>query len=135
MNSDLIVMTFDSEKKAQSVLAVLQGMRKDCLLSLDNAAVVAKDGTGNVRFHSHTNLLAARQATGGCLLGPLSDLILGVASDEVVRALVSLGLDDWFLEQIARTMGRNSSALLFLVRQDSLADRPRFGDLGVSLIM
>lgn len=122
MNSDLIVMTFDGEKKAQDVFDVLQAMRKNCLLSLDNAAVVTKDCAGTVRLYPQVNLSAAQQAAGS-LPGLLSDLILGTAPDEVVRALVSLGLDDWFLEQTARTMGSNSSALLFLVRQDSLADR------------
>jgi uncharacterized membrane protein len=122
MHNDLIVMTFDREEGARRIYDSLQSMRKSPLLGLEDAAMVTVDSTGSVTFHQKRKLPVAEGATGGDLLSLIADLIFGDVPKEVVRALANGGLDDRFLANVARTMGNNSSALLFLVAYNSMSD-------------
>ena len=122
MHNDLIVMTFDREGEAQRVYDSLQSMRKSPLLGLEDAAVVTVDSAGTVNLHQRRKLPAALGTTVSELLGGIADLIFGDPPEEMVRALAKEGLDDRFVEKVARMMGNNSSALLFLVAYNSMGD-------------
>ncbi len=122
MHSDLIVVTFDEEEEAQKVYDALQRMRKSQLLALENAAVVSKDSAGKVRSYGPRELTVPPEATGDDLLDLLADLIFGTPPERRVRGLVEAGLDEGFLQEVGRAMGGRSSALLFLVRYDSMGD-------------
>ena len=122
MHNDLIVMTFDREEEAQIVYDSLRSMRKSPLLGLENTAMVTVDSSGSATFHQERKLPGDSEATGGDVLSLMADLIFGDPPEETLRTLTEEGFDERFVEKLARTMGVNSSALLFLVDYNSMSD-------------
>ena len=130
MNSDLIVITFDDEDEAEKVLDAMQSMRKEPLLSLEQAVVVTKDRLGRVRLHQTRDLTAGGSVAGESVLSLLAGLILGSALGvvwgidvgEIMGVLTEHGFDEKFMTTVEKTMGDNTSAILFLVRRDSTSD-------------
>jgi len=122
MHNDLIIVTFDREEEAQRIYDALRRMRKGLLLGLENAAMVTVDSTGNATLHQKRKLPADPRATNGDLLSLIVDLIYGDPPEAMLRALANEGLDESFLEKVKRTMGNDSSALLFLVAYHSMSD-------------
>jgi uncharacterized membrane protein len=119
MDSDLIVMTFDSAGGAGRVRDALKGLPKSRLLGLDNAAVVIKDSVGRVALPPR---LESRAAQGDAVLCSIVDLVFGAPIEATTQALVKAGLDERFVEEVVTKMREDCSALLFLVRYDSLSD-------------
>lgn len=119
MHSDLLVVTFDSEEGAGRVRDALQRMHKSPLLGLENALVVTVDGAGIVSLQPGGELPAPQ---GGDLLEVIVGLIFADPPNGMLRRLVEQGLDDRFVDAVARTTGKNTSALLFLVRYDGVSD-------------
>jgi uncharacterized membrane protein len=115
VNSDLIVMTFNSGEMAQTVHNSLQAMRKSAILGLDDSVVMTKDGAGEVRLHPGS------QASTG-LAGRLADLIRR-SLEGVVHAVDGVNLDDGFVRAVVSALPNNSSALLVFLDSDSLSDR------------
>lgn len=114
MNSDLIVMTFDSTEMARSVYRSLQAMRKRQILGLRDSVVITKDGAGPVRHEP-----ASQGSTG--LAGLLADLIFHIPG-RVVPEAAKVKLDDEFVRTVRLALRNNGSALLFFVHPDSLSD-------------
>lgn len=91
--SDLIVVGFESEMKADEVLNKLGQMQKSHLIDLEDAAVLIKDQKGKVRVKQAYNLVAAGATSGsfwGLLLGllflhPLLGVAAGAASGGTQR--------------------------------------------------
>lgn len=130
MNSDLIVMTFDDEDEAVKVLDAMQSMRKEPLLNLEQAVVVTKEQVGKVRLRQTRGLATSGTVAGESVLSLLAGIIFGSSLGVVwgidvaktVRALTGYGFDEEFLTAVDKTMGNNSSAIMFLVRRDSTSD-------------
>jgi uncharacterized membrane protein len=122
MHNDLIIMTFDREEEAQRVYDSLRSMRKSPLLGLENTAMVTVDSAGSDTFHQKRKLPRDPKTTAGDVLSLMADLIFGNPSEETLRALTKKGLDEGFVEKVGQTMGKNSSALLFLVDYNSMSD-------------
>ncbi len=122
MNSDFIVITFDCEARAKIVFDALQVMRKKPLLGLENAIMVNKDNAGRISLLLKRELSVDPRMKGDMLLYHLADLIFGAASFQTEAALARFGIDESFRENVNRTMGINSSALLFIVGYDGLGD-------------
>jgi uncharacterized membrane protein len=125
MHSHLIVMTFEGEEEAPRVYDSMQRMRGSSLLALEHAAAVTKDDRGRLAIYQKRGLSSAGVDPGDNLTSSAIALLFGDPPDEMVRALVKKGFDDRFREQVAQSMGDNSSALLFLVARDSQVDRSR----------
>jgi uncharacterized membrane protein len=119
MDSDLIVVTFDSAGAAGRVRDALKGLPRSRLLGLDNVAVVTKDSAGRVSLPLRQE---ARATQGDAVLCSIVDLVFGSPIEVTTRALVKAGLDERFAEEVVRKMREDCSALLFLVRYDSLSD-------------
>lgn len=119
MHSDLLVVTFDNQEGAGRARDALQRTRKSPLLGLESALMVTVDGAGTVSLQPGRELLARQ---GNDLLEVIVDVIFADPPNGMLRRLVEQGLDAHFVEAVARTTGKNSSALLFLVRYDGVSD-------------
>ena len=122
MRSDLILMIFERQGEAQRVYDAIQSMRKEPLLGLENAAVVTKDSAGTVSLYNRRLVPVHQEAASDDLLSLVADLVFGTPPEDVVRALSRAGMDDRFVPRVTWAMKEDSSALLILVRHDSVSD-------------
>src|SRR6201998_2265879 len=105
--SDLVVIAFPTEAKAEEVRQKLLGMQKEYLLELGDAVVAVKDAKGNIKLNQMINTTAAGAVTGafwGTLIGliflmPLAGAALGAAFGAVGGALTDLGIDNKFMKE------------------------------------
>ena len=126
--SYLVALSFDDTERAAKVRDRLQGMQKEHLIDMADAAVVVRKDNGKVRLHqTHDTLLTG--AVGGAFWGTLVGLIfmapiiglgVGLASGAIAGAVTDIGIDDDFMKTVGRTLQPGSSALFVLVRQATL---------------
>ena len=62
--SDLVVIAFPTEAKAEEVRQKLLSMQKEYLIELGDAVVAVKDAQGHIKLHQMINTTAAG-AVGG----------------------------------------------------------------------
>lgn len=123
--SDLIVIGFDNESKADEVLQKLNQFQREHLVDLEDAAVVIKNQKGKIRVKQIYNLVATGASGGsfwGLLVGllflhPLLGLVAGVAGGALSGALTDIGIDDTFIQDLGETLEPGTSALFVLVRK------------------
>ena len=118
--SDLVVIAFPTEAKAEEVRQKLLSMQKEYLLELGDAVVAAKDDKGHVKLHQMINTTASGAVGGafwGSLIGliflmPLAGAALGAASGAVGGALTDVGINDKFMKETAAAIkpGRRRSS-------------------------
>src|SRR4051794_6779082 len=86
--SELVVIGFSTEAKAEEVRQKLLAMQKEYLIELGDAVVAVKDSNGYIKLNQMINMTAAGAVTGafwGSLIGliflmPLAGAALGAAS-------------------------------------------------------
>src|ERR1700752_1536560 len=123
--SDLVVIAFPTEAKAEEVRQKLLTMQKEYLLELGDAVVAVKDAKGNIKLNQMINTTAAGAVTGafwGTLIGliflmPLAGAALGAASGAVSGALTDLGIDNKFMKETAAGIPPRNAGLFVLVRK------------------
>ena len=123
--SDLVVIAFPTEAKAEEVRQKLLAMQKEYLLELGDAVVAVKDEKGNIKLNQMINTTAAGAVGGafwGALIGliflmPLAGAALGAASGAVSGALTDLGIGDKFMKDTAAAIQPGTAALFVLVRK------------------
>ena len=123
--SNLVVIGYDDQFKAEEVRLMLWKMQKEYLIDLEDAVVAVKDAKEKVKLHQAMNLTAAGAAGGGfwgALIGllffnPLLGMAVGAATGAVSGALTDVGINDDFMKELAETMKPGSSALFILVRR------------------
>lgn len=123
--SDLIVVAYDNESKAEEVRATLAKLQVEHLIELEDAAVVVKDEKGKIHLKQAVNLTGAGAASGGfwgLLIGtlffmPIVGAAVGAASGALAGALSDIGVDDNFMRELGETLKPESSALFLLVRK------------------
>src|SRR3974390_3349523 len=107
--SDLVVIAFPTEAKAEEVRQKLLSMQKDYLIELGDAVIAVKDAKGNVKFNQLIKTAAAGAVGGafwGSLIGliflmPLAGAALGAASGTLGGYLTDVGIDDKFMKETA----------------------------------
>ena len=122
MNSELIVMTFRYQHKADTVLAAIRVMRKSPILCLANVVVATRDRAGEITVRPGQELAEVQKERDTQLLLALTELILRAPGPEAVRALTDRGMDGRFVSEILRNMEDESSALFVLARENSVHD-------------
>ncbi len=122
MHSKLIVLTFNRDEDSHNARKALQMMQKNRAFGLDNAALVERDGAGRAFVHQYTRYPAWEPVSDDTFLILFTESIFGDTQEDSVRLLVEAGLDEYFLEDVAKTLLPNSSALLIFFPQDSLVD-------------
>ncbi len=123
--SELIVVGFDNELKADEVLHKLGQMQKEHLVDLDDAVVVIKNEKGKVKVKQSYDLVTSGALSGGfwgsliglLFLHPLLGVAAGLASGALSGALTDIGVDDEFIKDLGKTIEPSTSALFLLVRK------------------
>jgi uncharacterized membrane protein len=123
--SDLLVIEFPSEAKAEGVREMLLAMQKEYLIELGDAVVAVREANGRVKLNQLFQPVA-RGAVSGALWGSLIGLLflmlltgaaLGAASGALGGKLADLGINDEFMRQAARTLQSGNAALFLLIRK------------------
>jgi len=123
--SDLVVIEFPSEAKAEEVRQRLLDMQKDYLIDLGDAVIAVKQPNGRVKLNQlyHTTAIGAVTGTlWGTLIGmiflvPILGAAVGAASGAIGGALSDVGIDDRFMKEVAADIEAGNAALFLLIRK------------------
>ncbi|PSB08759.1 hypothetical protein C7B69_22645 [filamentous cyanobacterium Phorm 46] len=124
--SDLIVIGFPDEFKADEVLLDLRKLEREYLIDLEDAAIVVRKKDGRVKIKQTQELVTAGALSGGfwgLLIGlmffePMLG-ILGAAVGALSGALTDIGIDDNFIQELGNTIEPGTSAIFVLVRKST----------------
>jgi uncharacterized membrane protein len=122
--SDLVVICFPSEAKAEEVRDRVLQLQKEYLISLEDAVVAVKRPDDRIKLNQMVNPLAVSAASGtmwGALIGlifmmPLAGAAIGAASGAIGGALTDLGINDKFMKEVAEAIHPGEAALFLLIR-------------------
>jgi uncharacterized membrane protein len=123
--SELVVIGFPTEAKAEQVRQKLLAMQKDYLLELGDAVVAVKDANGRIKLNQLPNTTSVGAVSGtfwGTLIGliflmPLAGAAIGAASGAVGGALTDVGINDKWMKETAVAIQPGTAALFVLVRR------------------
>ena len=124
--SDLIVVGFKDEFKADEVMSELRRLQSEYLVDLEDAAVVVRNQEGKVKIKQAQELVAAGAVSGsywGVLLSvlffnPIFALV-GAAAGALSGALTDIGIDDNFMRDLGSTIEPGPSAIFVLIRKST----------------
>ena len=124
--SDLTVIGFPDEFKADEVLLDLRKLEREYLIDLEDAAIVVRKKDGRVNIKQTQELVTAGALSGGfwgLLIGlmffePMLG-ILGAAVGALSGALTDIGIDDNFIQELGNTIEPGTSAIFVLVRKST----------------
>lgn len=125
--SDLIVIGFKDEFKADEVLIDLTKLQREYLIDLEDAAVVVRNETGKVKVKQTQELVSSGALSGGfwglifgfLFFHPLIGWALGAAVGALSGSLTDIGIDDNFIKEVGDTIEPGTSALFILVRKST----------------
>jgi uncharacterized membrane protein len=123
--SDLLVIAFPSEAKAEEVRNKLLDMQKDYLIELGDAVIAVKQPNGGVKLNQlfHPTTTGAVSGTfWGTLIGliflmPLAGAAIGAATGALSGALTDVGINDQFMKDVAQSLQSGNAALFLLIRK------------------
>ena len=125
MSSNLVVIAYEDQFKAEEVRTMLRKMQQEYLIDLEDAVVAVKDDNGKVKLHQMYKLAAAGALSGGfwgALIGlifmsPLLGMAVGASAGAVSGALTDVGINDDFMKNLAASFQNGTSVLFVLVRK------------------
>lgn len=123
--SDLVVIVYPNQEKAEEVRELLFRLQKEYLIKLADAVVAVKSADGQVHLHQVVNTTASGAVSGsfwGLLVGviflnPLLGAALGAAGGALGGALTDFGINDDFMKQLAESIQPGNAALFVLIRE------------------
>jgi uncharacterized membrane protein len=123
--SDLVVIEFPSEAKAEEVRHKLLDMQKEYLIELGDAVIAVKQANGRIKLNQLFHPTAVGAVTGtfwGTLVGliflvPLFGAAVGAASGAIGGALTDVGINDRFMKEVAASLQSGNAALFLLIRK------------------
>ena len=123
--SDLVVIEFPSEAKAEQVRQKLLDMQKEYLIDLGDAVIAVRQPNGRIKLNQLFHPTAVGAATGtmwGTLIGmiflmPLVGAAVGAASGALGGALTDVGINDRFIKDVAASLDSGKAALFLLIRK------------------
>jgi uncharacterized membrane protein len=123
--SDLIVIVYPTESKAEEVRQTLLGLQKEYLIKLGDAVIATKTDAGKIKLNQLINTTSAGAVSGafwGLLIGvlflnPLIGVALGSASGALGGALTDVGIDDAFMKELSSSIEPGNGALFLLVQE------------------
>lgn len=124
--SDLIVIGFQDEFKADEVLIELRKLEREYLVDLEDAAIVVRNKAGKVKIKQTQELVTSGALSGGfwglliglIFLHPML-AIFGAAVGAISGALTDIGIDDNFIREIGDTIEPGTSAIFILVKKST----------------
>ena len=123
--SDLLVIEFASEEKAEGVRETLLAMQKEYLIELEDAVVAVKQVDGRLKLNQLLQPVAQGAMSGafwGSLIGllfmiPLAGTAAEADSGALTGRLTDLGVNEDFVRRAARTLQSENTALFLLIRR------------------
>lgn len=123
--SDLVVIVYPNEAKAEEMRKKVFDLQKEYLIELGDAAIAVKQPDGNVKLNQLFNTTAAGAASGGMwglliglvFLNPLLGVAIGAASGALSGALADYGVNDKFMKDLSESLKPGDAALFLLVRK------------------
>jgi uncharacterized membrane protein len=123
--SDLLVIAFPTEAKAEEVRKKLLDMQQEYLIELGDAVVAVKQPNGQIKLNQLFHPTATG-AVGGALWGtligvlflmPLAGAAIGAGAGALGGALTDAGINDQFMREAAQTLQSGNAALFLLIRK------------------
>ncbi len=122
--SDLVVIVYPSEAKAEEVRQRLFKLQKEYLITLSDAVIAVKTEAGTIKLNQLVNTTAMGAASGsfwGLLIGvlflnPIIGVALGAASGALGGALTDFGINDAFMKELAANIQPGDAALFVLIK-------------------
>ncbi len=126
--SHILVITFEDENQALSVLKSLKSLDHQDQLSLEDAAVIVKDAQGKVQVKNmaEKNVKSGAVIGGafGLLLGtilfPVAGIALGAVGGALVGKTLGEGVDKQFVKDVTESLSPGNSAILFIVKNENV---------------
>jgi len=123
--SDLLVIEYPTEAKAEEVRQKLLDMQNEYLIDLGDAVIVTKCPEGHVRLNQLYNPVKAGAVSGmfwGTLVGllfmmPLAGAAVGAASGALGGRMTDVGINDNFMKEVGATLQSGNAALFLLIRK------------------
>lgn len=119
--SDLVVIAFKEESKADEALIVFNKMQREYLIDIEDTCIVVRNKYGRLMLkRAHSQL--AIGALWGLLFGwlfmsPIIGLILGAGIGVILEKMAGIGIDDDFARQLGAMVETGSSALVIIVKK------------------
>ena len=127
----LTVLRFPTAGGAEDMLGVLEGLQKQQLITIQDAAIVSwpmgKKKPKTRQLHNLAGFGAMEGAFWGMLFGllffiPLLGLAVGAAMGALAGSFTDVGIDDNFIKEVRSKVTEGTSAL-FLMSSGGVADR------------
>jgi len=121
--SELIVFAFPTDDGAFSMDETIHQLKKEELMTLDDAAVVIRKPDGKIKVKQATHLVGVGMIGGafwGMLIGlffwmPWLGLAIGAVSGAIAGAMTDYGINDEFIKEVGATIKPGGSALFLLI--------------------
>jgi uncharacterized membrane protein len=131
--SDLLVIEFPSEEKAEGVRDMVLAMQQEYLIELGDAVVAVKDANGRIKLNQLFQPVKSgavsgalwRSLIGLLFLNPLAGAAIGAAPGALGGRLSDVGINDNFMREAARTLRSGNAALFLLIRKMTTDMPPR----------
>jgi uncharacterized membrane protein len=125
--SDLAVIAFPTEAKAEEVRQKLLAMQKEYLIEMGDAVIAVKDNKDRIKLNQLLNTKGAGAISGtfwGALIGliflmPVAGAASGAFSGVISAALADVGIDDRWMKEVAAAIQPGTAALFVLFRKVS----------------
>ena len=122
--SDLVVIVYPTEERAEEVRNRLLGLQKEYLIKLGDAVIATRTENGRVKLNQLMNTTASGAISGsfwGVLFGllflnPLLGMAIGAASGAIGGALRDVGINDAFMKDLSSSLQPGNAALFVLVQ-------------------
>src|SRR4030095_6046007 len=116
--SDLVVIAFPTEAKAEEVRQRVLDLQKEYLIELGDAAIAVKQPDGTVKLNQLMSTTAAGAVSGtfwGTLIGliflmSLAGGAIGAASGALGGYLTDVGINDAFMKEVAASLQPSNAA-------------------------
>jgi len=127
------VSQFDSAEGADQVLATLERLQRESLITIDDAAIVSWPEGAKKPSTKQLYDMKGKGALGGAFWGllfgliffvPLLGMAVGAAAGALSGSLSDVGIDDDFIKEVRRQVTPGTSAL-FLLSSDEVTDQVR----------
>lgn len=123
--SDLLVIEFDTEAKAEEVRQRLLSLQKEYLIELGDAVVAVKTADGQVKLNQLFQPVKTGAMSGlfwGTLIGllflmPLAGAAAGAAGGALGGKFTDVGINDAFMKEAARHLQSGKAGLFLLIRK------------------
>ncbi len=123
--SDLVVIVYPTEAKAEEMRQRIIGLQKEYLIQISDAAIAVMHEGGKVKLNQLLNTTALGAASGGfwgLLIGaiflmPVFGAALGAASGALGGALTDYGVDDRFMKELSANLQPGNAALFVLIQK------------------